>query len=348
MKFGKKRGLTALARAGGCGSKIGPEDLRKALRHMPVFDDKNFIYGQGTGDDAGVYKISDELAIVQSVDFFTPIVDDPYTFGKISAANALSDIYALGAKPISALNIIGISCALGTDVIGEILRGGAETVAEAGAVIVGGHSVDDSEPKYGLAVTGVVHPEKMITNRGARPGDAVVLTKKIGTGILSNLAKAGKNCPAGSYDDAIESMKRLNRTSAETMVELNATACTDVTGYGLLGHARNLAEASNVSISIKYSDVPKFDGIESFAIKATKGGGERNFNWVKERLTTGNDISREQTMVLCDAQTSGGLLVTLSSDMAEQFVDKLKAKGNTAVAIIGRVEAGAPGTISVY
>ncbi len=348
MRFGKKKGLTALAKAGGCGSKIGPEDLREALGRMPAFDDKNFIYGQGSGDDAGVYKISDELAIVQSVDFFTPIVDDPYTFGKISAANALSDIYALGAKPISALNIIGISCALGIDVIGEILRGGAETVAEANAVIVGGHSVDDSEPKYGLAVTGVVHPEKMITNRGANPGDAIVLTKKIGTGILSNLAKASKQISGNVHDEAIESMKRLNRTSAETMVEFNATACTDVTGYGLLGHARNLAEASNVCLSIKYSDVPKFDGIEPFAIKATKGGGERNFSWVKDRLTTGNGISNEQVMLLCDAQTSGGLLVTLSSDMAERFVEELKAKGNRVAAIIGRVKAGAPGTIAVY
>ncbi len=329
------------------------------MNRISPFTDPNLLYGFSAGDDTGVYKLSDDLAIAQSVDFFTPIVDDPYRFGKISAANSLSDLYTIGARPVTALNILAVPCSLGMDVVGEILRGGADVVKEAGAVLLGGHSVEDDEPKYGLAVTGIVHPDKMIANTDAKPGDVIVLTKKIGTGILSNVAKMkgslagalktlGSAIPAEVYEEAERSMMRLNKKASEVMEEFDVHACTDVTGYGLLGHALNIAEASSVKISINYFNVPKFDGIESFAISGTKGGGEKNYDWVKNRLSIGAGVTHENVMVLCDAQTSGGLLMAAPLDSSETLVKRLRENGDETASVIGNVEEGDAGTLAVY
>ena len=239
---------------------MGPEDLRTALAGLPCFTDPNLLYGLNPGNDTGVYRLREDLAIVQTVDFFTPIVDNPYEFGQIAAANALSDCYTMGAKPVTGLNLVSYPCAVGLDTLGEILRGGAEKMIEAGAVIVGGHSIDDPEPKYGIAVTGIVDPRAMITNTQARPGDSLVLTKKIGTGIVTTLNKppdgfAGwmrrfhlggdghTSIPKEVYEEAVRSMRTLNQRAGEIMVEFGAHACTDVTGYGLLGHAHNVARS---------------------------------------------------------------------------------------------------------
>ena len=345
--------LTRLTKSGGCGSKIGPEDLRKALGGLKPFDDPNLLYGMGVGDDAGVYKISDNLAIVQTVDFFPPLVDDPYKFGRIAAVNALSDVYVMGARPITALSLLAVSCSVGIDAIGEILRGGADAVREAGAVVIGGHSIEDDEPKYGLAVTGVVDPQKMITNAGAMPGDALILTKKIGVGILLNMAKrdstviTGEQLDRGVFDEAERAMMRSNRDASVAMVELGAHACTDVTGFGLLGHARNVAEASNVRLAIEYSRTPKYDGVESNAVSSGTKGGRRNYDWIESVLETTVGVTREMLMLLCDAQTSGGLLISIPEEKADALVKRLRDGGDEVSAIIGWVDDGPRGTIAV-
>lgn len=325
---------------------------------MAPFADPNLLYGFNPGDDTGVYKLSDEVALVQSVDFFTPIVDDPYQFGRIAAANAFSDLYTMGAKPLLALNIVGFPCKVGVEIISDILRGGADATREAGAVILGGHSVDDAEPKYGLAVTGVVHPGKMITSHGARPGDALILTKKIGVGIIANMAKLASG-PLGGlrargpaiaqavHDEAVAAMMRLNRSAAEVMVGCGARACTDISGFGLLGHGLNMAEASGARLVFGYGAVPRFDGIEAHAIPGTKGGGERNYHWVKEKLTVAQGVTHEQVMALCDAQTSGGLLIAAPPERADETLRRLHEGGDAASAIVGRVEQGPPGTVAV-
>lgn len=319
--------------------------------------DRNLLFGFGAGDDTGVYKISDDIAIVQSVDFFTPIVDDPYQFGQIAAANAFSDLYTVGAKPLTALNIVAFPCGLGMEMLAVIMKGGADMAAEAGAAILGGHSVDDDEPKYGMAVTGVVHPGKMITNRGALPGDALILTKKLGTGIIANMRKndgalsgalkAGGVITDDVYEEALLSMTRLNKSASGLMAEYGVRACTDVTGFGLVGHAGAIAEASGVSLAICYSLVPRFDGVESAAIKGTKGGGERNQRWMKERVALSGGVTLNQLMVLCDAQTSGGLLMVAPKENSAGLVEKLKSVGDSPAAVIGHVEAGEPGTITI-
>ncbi len=335
---------------------MGPEDLKKSLSKLGPVDDPNLLFGFDTSGDAGVYKLADGLAVVQSVDFFTPIVDDPYTFGQIAASNALSDLYTMGARPVTALNIIAFPCKLGTNPIAEILKGGADVVTEAGAVIVGGHSVEDDEPKYGMAVTGVADPADLITSDNAKPGDLLVLTKKIGVGILTSVAKLKSGLLSGLalrgpeisedvYKEAVDGMVRLNKTASESMREFGVTACTDITGFGLLGHARNLAENSNVSLRINYNSVPKYEGIEAYAIAGAKGGGERNYNWMKSNLTVVDGVALAQTMIMCDPQTSGGLLMAVPEDKAEALVKQLHEKGDTASTVIGEVTEGPAGHI---
>lgn len=304
-----------------------------------------------------MYKISEDIAIVQTVDFFTPIVDDPYTFGKIAAANALSDIYTMGARPLTAMNIIAIPCSIGMDVAREILRGGADVVREAGAVIVGGHSMDDNAPKYGLAVTGLVDPRKMITNRGAKPGDALILTKKIGVGILSAIAKRGHSLLSSalhmqgleqSLQDEMETaMMRLNRHASATMLEFAAHACTDISGFGFLCHARNIAKASQVRLVVEYSKIPRYDGVETHSSSETKGGGQRNYNGVKDYIEVSKDITQGQLDVLCDPQTSGGLLIAVSPDKADAMLARLREGGDIVSAVIGWADKGKPGTILI-
>lgn len=303
------------------------------------------------------------MAIVQTVDFFTPIVDDPYDFGAIAAANALSDCFTMGARVVTGLNLVAFPCHLGLEPLGEILRGGAEKMMEAGGVILGGHSVDDPEPKYGIAVTGTVDPRKMITNTGAKPGDVLILTKKIGTGIITNMRKTrtgfGKilgMISGGSghkairdevYEEALEGMKTLNRTAGELMTEAGAGACTDITGFGLLGHAHNVAEASGAGFEISYAAVPKYDGIEAHAINGTKGGGERNRQWVRKFVRLESGVGENEFAVLCDAQTSGPLLISIDPARAEFLVGKMKAAGVPAPAIIGKVIDEESGRIRV-
>ena len=297
------------------------------------------------------------------MDFFTPIVDNAYDFGAIAAANALGDCFTMGARPVTGLNLVSFPRRMGLEMLREILRGGAEKMLEAGGVIVGGHSVDDPEPKYGIAVTGVVDPRKMITNAGAKPGDALLLTKKIGTGIITSTRKsrtgfgkvlgrfAGGNEHKGIrddvYEEAVEAMKTLNQTAGELMVEAGAGACTDVTGFGLLGHAHNVAEASGAAFEISYDAVPKYEGIEAFALAGTKGGGERNRHWVKEFARLENGVGESEFAILCDAQTSGPLLIAIDAAKAEPFIEKLKSAGVPAPAVIGKVLDGPAGHVRV-
>jgi len=327
------------------------------LSGLNPFSHPDLLYGFNAGDDTGVFRLRDDLAIVQSVDFFSPIVDDPYKFGRIAAANALSDIYTSGATPVTALNIIGFPLKLGTELITDILRGGADAVKEAGAVILGGHTIDDEEPKYGLAVTGIVDPAKMITNSGARPGDALLLTKKIGVGILSNIAKlkggalgalgaGGSSIPEKVYKEAITAMMRLNKNASAAMRKFNVTACTDVSGFGLLGHARNIADNSGVSLSISYSATPRYEGVEERAAQGSKGGGERNYSWIKSFLQKADGVSTAQVMVMCDPQTSGGLLMAVDSNKAEALAKRIR-DGGDETAIIGQVDQGEPGVIKL-
>lgn len=296
-----------------------------------------------------------DLALVQTVDFFTPVVDDPFLFGQIAAANALSDIYTMGATPLTAMNLVAFPCRLGMERLASILKGGKSKIEEAGAVMVGGHSVDDREPKYGLAVTGVVHPDKMITNRGARPGQRLILTKPIGSGIISNLRKmargrwhrlkGGYPITADVERACVQSMTTLNRRASEIMVAHGCTACTDVTGFGLLGHAHNVAAASGVSFELWVDQVPRFEGVLEAAIKGTAGGGHRNAEFVRRVVERDAEVSEFYFYLLCDAQTSGGLLMSIDVERTEACILALRQAGINQAAVVGRVLEGPAGRI---
>ncbi len=292
----------------------------------------------------------EDLAIVQTVDFFTPVVDDPFVFGQIAAANALSDIYTMGATPLTAMNLVAFPCQVGMDQLATILKGGQNKVEEAGAVVVGGHSVDDREPKYGLAVTGVIHPDRMITNRGARPGQRLILTKQVGTGIITNIRKMSRGrwhrlkgsgpITAAAERACIESMITLNRRASEIMVAHGCTACTDVTGFGLLGHAYNVATASGVSFEIWVDQVPRFEGVLEVAVKGTAGGGHRNAEFVRRVVERDADVPESYFYLLCDAQTSGGLLMSIDEERTEACILALRQAGVSHAAVVGRVLEG--------
>ncbi len=308
-----------------------------------------------------MYKLLEDLAIVQTVDILTPIVDDPYVFGQIAAANSLSDIYTMGARPLTALNIVSYPCAMGIDALGKILQGGAMKVLEAGAVVVGGHSIEDPEPKYGLAATGVVDPRAMVMNSGARPGDKIILTKKLGTGIISHLMKErpgteklieklrGKDRDISDeiHREAIESMLTLNATASRLMCEVGVHACTDVTGFALLGHAHSLASASGVDLRLEFSRIPAFDGVLAFAGEASPGGAHRNRNWVEQRVELDGGLGERELFLLCDPQTSGGLLIAVHPDKAATLLARLHEEGVPQAAIIGEVSAPGTGKIKV-
>ena len=308
-----------------------------------------------------MYRLREDLAIVQTVDFFTPIVDDPFAFGQIAAANALSDCFTMGAQPITGLNLVAFPCAEGLDVLGRILEGGAGKMREAGAVILGGHSVDDPEPKYGIAVTGTVDPRKMITNRGARPGDKLILTKKIGTGIITNLTKSVNSLRKaarglfggdgrlrdGVFEEAVASMITLNQKASRLMVEAGARACTDVTGFGLMGHLHNVMEASGARARVWFSRVPQFEDLLPHAIPGTAGGGERNRHWTRDFVSYRPGVDASMQALLNDAQTSGPLLIAVESSKAEALVAEMRKAGVTAAAVFGEVAEGPAGTIEV-
>ena len=319
------------------------------LRQLPAINDPNLLVGISTGDDAAVYKMSDEMAIVSTVDFFPPIVDDPFKFGEIAATNALSDVYAMGGKPVIALNIVGFPVDLPHDILGEILSGGASKAQEAGVLIVGGHTVDDAEPKYGMSVTGVVHPGEQVTNAGAQPGDVLVLTKPIGTGIITTAGKQ-ERVGAATLDRAVKVMSELNRKSSEAMMHVGVNACVDITGFGLLGHLRLIAEGSGVSAHVRMSDVPIIEGVQELLdMGIAPGGTHRNLESLEGVVDWHPDISAETQILLADAQTSGGLLMSVSPGKLDDLLTALGHAGVKTRAVIGKIveRDGAEAAISV-
>lgn len=309
----------------------------QVLRQLPTVTDPNLLVGADHLDDAGVYKLDGSTALVVTLDFFPPLVDDPYAFGRIAAANALSDIYAMGAKPLIALNIVGFpDKELPMELLSEILRGGAERVAAAGAVVAGGHSVRDSEVKYGLSVTGVVHPDRIHTNGGARVGDALVLTKPIGSGVLTSAAKGGK-ISESDLAEAVDVMTDLNAGACEAMLEVGVNAVTDVTGFGLVGHANEMAEASGVTLVFEAQSVPLLEGTLRLARDGVVTRTHRdNLSFLGDRFTA-EGVDETLVKVLADAQTSGGLLIAVPMDRADRLVERLRQRRTRCAAIVGNV-----------
>jgi len=309
------------------------------LRLLPTNQsDPNLLVGINHSDDGGVYKLTDEIALIQSVDFFTPIVDDPYMFGQIAAANALSDVYAMGASPKTVLNIVAYPINnLGPEILAKILQGSSDIVREAGAHVIGGHSIDDHEPKFGLAVTGIVHPAKFYKNIGAQPGDTLILTKPIGVGILTTALKQGL-LTKEQTDQVTNVMKQLNKYAAETLTNYNPNAVTDITGFGLLGHAFEMANGSNVSFIIHNKKVPLLPETKELAQKQIVPGGSRdNHRWLKNDVVYGKDVSEAEQLILCDAVTSGGLLISLPPQEASAYIKDLKTNFSIQATIIGSV-----------
>ncbi|WP_205948502.1 selenide, water dikinase SelD [Pueribacillus theae] len=340
--------LTSLSSKGGCGCKIGPTDLAQVLKTLPpAVSDPNLLVGLDTSDDAGVYRLNESTALVQTVDFFTPIVDNPYDFGQIAAANAISDVYAMGGTPITALNIVAFPITtLDKSILTEILRGAGDKLKEADVTLVGGHSIDDKEPKFGLAVTGVVHPEKVRTNTGAQPGDKLILTKPIGVGILTTSIKNHL-----LSDDEItrvtKVMTTLNKTAAETMQSYRVHAATDVTGFGLLGHAFEMAKGSNVGLKIFYDQVPILPRVKDLAESGSvPGGTKNNFTHLTDVVTYSDTLDQIDKWILCDAVTSGGLLISVANDDTENMLLDLQSKGVEA-RMIGQVTQENRGKIVV-
>ncbi len=334
--------LTKIAKRAGCAAKQPPGYLLPLLGRLPAVTDPNVIVGSNTADDAAIYRLDDERALVLTTDFFTPIVDDPYEFGAVAAANALSDVYAMGGKPLTALNLVGFPDAeLDARVLAEILRGGAEKAKEAGIDIVGGHTIKSDEPIYGLAVTGIVHPERVVSNAGARPGDVLVLTKPIGIGIVTTAAKQDKDT-RGAIREAIRLMTTLNRDACEAMLEVGVHAATDVTGFGLLGHLRNMVAASKCSVVVERRRVPVVEAAAEYVREGVAPGGTHaNARFLAEWVDFG-DASKEDQLLLCDAQTSGGMLIAVAREKSDALVRALEARGTPCAAVIGRFEAGAP------
>ena len=308
--------------------------MRQLPKQEPV---PELLVGNETSDDAGVYRLTDSIALIQTVDYFTPIVDDPYMFGQIAAANALSDVYAMGGVPKTVLNIVGYPIKkLGPEMLTEILRGAADKVMEAGALTVGGHSIDDQEPKFGLSVTGIVHPDKFWRNVGAVAGDVLVLTKPIGVGILTTGIKRGVVTPE-QEQTVTETMAMLNKTASEILTDYHPHAVTDVTGFGLLGHGSEMASGSDVSFEFSFSQVPFLEGAVELAKNGIiPGGSKSNHQWLKNDIVYENILPEEQ-LLLCDAVTSGGLLVSLSEEEARKYIDRLQSKGIVSASIVGRV-----------
>ena len=318
------------------------------LRYLPAPSDPNLLVGTNTADDAGVYRLSADTALVQTVDFFTPVVDEPYWFGAIAAANALSDVYAMGGRPLTALNVAGFPVGmLPLDVLSEILRGGGDKAREAGVTVVGGHTVDDAEPKFGLAVTGLIHPNRIITNAGGRDGDALVLTKPLGSGIATTAIKRGLASRELEHT-VIALMATLNRAAGEAMVEVGAHAATDITGFGLLGHLGELAAGSGLAATVKASSVPLIDGILALAADGVvPSGTRRNLESLDGRLTVASEVPEPLRLALGDAQTSGGLLIAVAPASLDRLLGSLRTRGASG-AIIGSLSAsGTAGSVTV-
>ena len=319
----------------------------QVLSKLPTVEHPDLLVGSSTGDDAAVYRLDDKTGLVLTVDFFTPITDDPYEFGLVAAANSLSDVYAMGGRPLVALNVVGFPAALAAEMLGDVLRGGYDKAAEANCLIVGGHTVDDNEPKYGLSVVGLVEPGRQVTNAGARPGDVLVLTKPLGTGIVATGCKAGV-APPGSVEIAVEVMATLNRAASEAMMEVGVNACTDVTGFGLMGHLTGMLRASGVSAEITASAAPVLPGtLDLLAQGVAPGGTHRNQDGVADYVDWDDAISEDDRLLLCDAQTSGGLLISVPAERLTSLLDALEARGVTTRSVVGTITDGTPGTAHV-
>ncbi|GFN23249.1 MAG: selenide, water dikinase SelD [Thermoanaerobacteraceae bacterium] len=322
---------------------MGPGTLSQLLRVLPMqaLQSPELLVGIETIDDAGVYRLTDDIALIQTLDFFTPIVDDPYLFGQIAAANALSDIYAMGGRPLTAMNVVCFPTKkVDSGVLGEILRGGAEKIMEAGAVLVGGHSIEDEEPKYGLAVTGIAHPDKIVTNSGARPGDKLILTKPLGTGILATALKADM-ASRETEEEMGRWMAMLNRDAAAAMTEVGVHACTDITGFGLLGHCLELAQGSGVDVVLESREIPLLPGVLDFAAMGlVPGGAYNNRRYMEGKVHFDGHVKEALQDVLYDPQTSGGLLMAVAPEKVSPLLSELHRRGVKTARVIGEAIPG--------
>ena len=328
----------SLVENAGCASKIDKTTLNRVLNGLPFLDDSRVLVGAPAGDDAGVYRLDENTALVQTVDVFSPSADDPYLFGQIAAANSLSDVYAMGGRPITSLSIVGFPIrGAPEDALHQILRGGIDKMVEAGVAVIGGHSINDKEVKAGFAVTGLVHPDRIITNAGARPGDRLILTKPLGTGILTFAAQIG-HPPRQWLDAATRSMAMLNRRASELMVDYGVHACTDVTGFGLMGHLIAMAVASKVDVDVIWDDLPLLPGIvQCLAMGIASGAVERNRESCENCLIADDTVEPSMLDLCFDPQTSGGLLLAVSPSTVDELLEQLHTAGMSEAAIIGKV-----------
>jgi len=334
----KKIDLLQMVEYGGCSAKISPKLLEDILKYLPLPTDPNLLVDIDTHDDAGVYRVNDSLALVLTTDFFPPVCSDPYEFGQISAANSISDVYAMGGDPVLALNIMMFPAAkLPVEAYAEILKGGYDKATEAGVRIIGGHTIDDFPPKYGLAVVGYIHPDKIITNAGARPGDSLILTKPVGTGIILAGHRLGL-VSDNDLDEAKGLMKLLNKSAAEVMKKFNIKGATDVTGFGLAGHALKMARASKVSFNIRMKDVPlignSYNLIDEGCIP---GASFRNLEYAEKDIDFASGLDYNLKMIAFDAQTSGGLLFSAPPDKVSEILETLRYAGLSGSKVIGNV-----------
>jgi selenide,water dikinase len=331
--------LTELASCAGCAAKLGAAELRGVMQRVSPATDDRVLVGYGGNDDAGVYLLRDDLALVSTVDFFTPIVDDPYDFGRIAATNAFSDVYAMGARPLFALNIVAFPENLDLAILTRILDGGAAVARSACVAVIGGHTIKDDEPKYGMAVTGVVHPQRIVTNADACVGDVLVLTKPLGTGVLTTARKKNMISDA-DLQEAVDVMTMLNDAASEAMLAAGAHAATDVTGFGLLGHAENMARASGVRLCVDAGSVPFMNGVlELIARGAVPGGTRHNAETHSSFTTFAESVPEPVRVGLSDAQTSGGLLISVAPDCVNRLAHDLQKSGALA-AVIGDIREG--------
>ncbi len=339
--------LTSLSHGAGCACKLGPAELAQVLRHVPHVTDSALLVDASTKDDAAVYRLSDDRALVATVDFFTPIVDDAADWGAIAAANALSDVYAMGGTPLLALNITAWPReTLPLELLGEVLAGAAAVCRDAGCLVAGGHTIDDPEPKFGMAVIGEVHPDRMLTNAGARAGDMLVLTKPIGTGILTTAYKRDL-CGADALAPAVASMRRLNAGAARAAVRAGVHAATDVTGFGLLGHLHNMLTASGVGAEIQVDALPLFPGVRDLVARGAIAGGTRRNLEARGDVSWAGDVSDADRILCADAQTSGGLLLAVAERDVGELQRQLIIEGTPEQAVIGRCRPGQAGAIGV-
>jgi selenide,water dikinase len=340
--------LTQHVRSAGCASKIGQQDLHAVLSLLPQIHDPRLVVGMATADDAGVFELRPGLLLVQTVDVFTPGVDDPYLFGRIAACNSLSDVYAMGGKPVTALSVIGFPIhTLPHAAMATILRGGMDVLTEAETVLLGGHSINDEEVKFGFAVTGCVEREQLTTNAGACPGDLLVLTKPLGTGIVALAGQLGRASERALAASA-QSMSTLNRKAAEAMVRYGAKACTDVTGFGFLGHLTRMAIESRVTAEVWFDALPLLPDVLAYAAEGLfSGANERNSSFSAAYVRMAEDITEAEQAILFDAQTSGGLLISLPEDQALKLVEELHSEGIGQASLVGRVTGSSQGQIEI-